>query len=97
MTELGRCQRNMWQDEALCSGLNTENYFNNYEDNPELAVQIDLMCINCPVIRECFKYGVSTESWGVWGRVYLVDGKIDSMKNSHKTQEVWSRILGEMS
>ena len=90
-------QQNTWQDEALCSGLDTENFFNNYEENIKLAEQIDLMCINCPVIGECFKYGVSTESWGVWGGVYLVDGKIDSMKNSHKTEEVWTRILGEIA
>ena len=83
----------MWQDNALCSGLDTENFFNNYEENEQLAFQIDRMCLGCPVIRECFNFGVSTESWGVWGGVYLVDGKIDSVKNIHKTQDTWSKIL----
>jgi len=83
----------MWQTNALCGGLDTENFFNNYEDNEELAIQIDRMCLGCPVIKECFNFGVSTESWGVWGGVYLVDGKIDSMKNYHKTQDTWSKIL----
>lgn len=87
----------MWQDEALCNGVSTDQYFDKYEENIELAIQVDRMCLGCPVMKECFNFGVSTESWGVWGGVYIVDGKIDSSRNSHKTQEVWERILGEIS
>jgi hypothetical protein len=83
----------IWLDEALCAGMDTEEYFDKYETDLETAQNIDRMCLGCPVIRECFDYGVSTESWGVWGGVYLVDGKIDNSRNSHKTQDVWSKIL----
>ena len=89
----GMYQQNTWQDEALCSGLDTQKYFDLYEEDQDLAIDIDRMCLGCPVIRECFEYGISTESWGVWGGVYLVDGKIDNIKNSHKTQDTWNEIL----
>lgn len=83
----------MWQDEALCNGADTARYFDFYEDDLELASNVDRMCVACPVIKECFASGVSTESWGVWGGVYLVDGKIDNPRNAHKTEEMWNRIL----
>jgi hypothetical protein len=82
-----------WQDEALCAGLDTEEYFDKYESDYTVATNIDRMCVNCPVVKECFDYGVSTESWGVWGGIYLVDGKIDNSRNSHKTQEKWNKLL----
>jgi hypothetical protein len=82
-----------WQDDALCAGLDTEEYFDKYELDIKVAQDIDRMCLGCPVIKECFDYGVSTESWGVWGGVYLVDGRIDNSKNFHKTQEKWNKLL----
>ena len=83
----------MWQDEALCSGVDTNKYFDIYEEDQEVARQVDRMCFACPVIKECFDFGISTESWGVWGGVYLTDGRIDNIKNSHKTEETWSKVL----
>ncbi len=83
----------MWQDEALCSGLDTNKYFDIYEEDQEAAKQVDRMCLACPVIKECFDFGVSTESWGVWGGIYLTDGRIDNIKNSHKSEEKWYKIL----
>lgn len=85
-----------WTSEALCAGLDTEEYFDKYEASQECAQKVDSLCIGCPVIRECFEYGVSTESWGVWGGVFLIDGKIDNVRNAHKTPESWLEISGRM-
>jgi hypothetical protein len=86
-----------WSDEALCNGMDVEKFFDKYEEDPELAKKIDSLCLACPVIKTCFQIGCSTESWGVWGGTYLVDGEIDKSRNSHKTKEVWKRILMEIS
>jgi hypothetical protein len=93
----GKCQVNMWGTEALCAGTDTEDYFDKYELDQGLAKEIDRRCMSCPVIKECFDYGVQTESFGVWGGVFLNDGKLDNVRNSHKTQDVWARILGLVS
>jgi len=84
-------------NQALCNGMDVRKFFDSYEEDQELAKQIDALCLSCPVIAECFKKGVSSESWGVWGGVYLVDGKIDKQKNSHKEKNVWNRILSEIN
>jgi len=81
-----------WQDEALCAGLDTEDYFDKYENDISVALEVDRMCLGCPVIKQCFDYGVSTESWGVWGGVYLVDGKVDNSRNVHKTHNIWTKM-----
>ena len=93
----GKCQVSMWVNEALCAGTDTELYFDKYELDQTLAKQIDRQCMSCPVIKECFDYGVQTESSGVWGSVFLNDGKLDNVRNSHKTQEVWVRVLSLIS
>ena len=81
-----------WLSEALCAGVDTEKYFDKYENDSIVAADVDRMCLACPVLRECFQYGVSTESWGVWGGVFLIDGKIDNMRNAHKTPDIWEDI-----
>lgn len=89
----GKCLVNMWVTDALCAGTDTELYFDKYELDQDSAKNTDRLCISCPVIKECFDYGVKTESFGVWGGVFLNDGKLDNVRNSHKTNETWSRIL----
>jgi hypothetical protein len=79
--------------EALCAGTDTERYFDKYENDSEIAKEIDRMCLSCPVIKECFESGVKTESYGVWGGIFLNEGKLDNVRNSHKSNEVWTRVL----
>ena len=93
----GKFPQNMWIDEALCAGTDTELYFDKYENDSNLAKDIDRMCISCPVIKDCFESGVQSESYGVWGGIFLNDGKLDNVRNSHKTQEVWERIFSIIS
>ena len=83
----------MWVDEALCAGRDTESYFDGYELDWEVATDVDRMCLSCPVIKQCFDEGVKTESYGVWGGVYLNEGKLDNVRNSHKTDIIWKRLL----
>ena len=87
----------MWTGEALCAGLNTELFFDKYELDQVVAKDIDRLCLSCPVMKECFDYGVQTESFGVWGGIFLNDGKLDNVRNSHKTPEVWKSILNLIS
>jgi hypothetical protein len=89
----GKFRQNMWLSEALCAGTDTELYFDLYELDQEVAKDIDRRCLSCPVIKQCFDSGVKTESFGVWGGVFLNDGKLDNVRNSHKSQEVWERVL----
>lgn len=85
-----------WQDLALCSSTSTENFFDNYESDREVAKVVDEMCLSCPVIKQCLDRGVSNSEWGVWGGVFLTSGKPDSNRNSHKTQEVWEEVRGRI-
>ena len=81
-----------WYEQALCAGMDVEKFFDKYEENQKLASNIDKFCLGCPVIKECFAEGCKTESWGVWGGIYLIDGKVDKTRNSHKSKEIWERL-----
>ena len=82
-----------WRNEALCAGSDTENFFDKYELSQVAARETDRMCMSCPVVKGCFDYGVQTESYGVWGGVFLNEGRLDNVRNSHKSQEVWRALL----
>lgn len=98
----GGFQRNMfdeeWREEAKCKGLDVNLFFDKYEENQEFAKKIDNeICLQCPVIQECFKYAAEMQepykAHGVFGGVFFVDGEISKSRNSHKTKEVWDKIL----
>jgi len=67
--------RNEWKDEASCLGLETNLFFDEYEDNEEIRPAIDKICSGCPVAKQCFAVGISQKEWGVWGGIYLEKGK----------------------
>ncbi len=79
-----------WQDEANCLNLDTNLFFDHYEEKPELRYKIDNLCAGCPVARKCFAVGVSQKAWGVWGGVYLEDGKISKEFNKHRSKQEWA-------
>jgi hypothetical protein len=81
-----------WWRFAICNNMDTEDFFDNYEASPQVAQAIDEVCLSCPVMYSCFKEGVEEKKTGVWGGVYLLNGKKDRVKNSHKTPRVWERI-----
>ena len=83
-------KQHLWKDDAICLGLDTNIYFDKYEDNPENRGVVDSMCQMCPVSKTCFAVGISGKEWGVWGGVYLEGGEVSREFNNHKTKQDWS-------
>jgi len=78
-----------WRAKAKCLGMDTNIFFDKYEEDKSMSVTIDKFCRKCPVRQECFAVGVSNKEWGVWGGVYLKEGKIDKEFNLHKDKQDW--------
>ncbi|MEY4331610.1 MAG: hypothetical protein RLZZ196_348 [Bacteroidota bacterium] len=83
-----------WFDLSLCRGMDTNMFFDKYEADPNIAKNIDEMCLSCPVISMCYQSGIDNNEYGVWGGVYLSSGTIDKSKNLHKTSEIWKKLRG---
>jgi hypothetical protein len=83
--------RNEWKDEAACRGYDTNLFFEKYEDDSTLRPVIEKICASCPVAKQCFAVGVSQKEWGVWGGIYLENGKISREFSRHRTKENWSQ------
>lgn len=83
----------IWQDLALCANdEEPQHFYEEYESDPEVAAQIDQMCLACPVMAACAKQGSAGEH-GVWGAIYWNgSGKPDKTRNAHKTDAVWAEI-----
>lgn len=82
--------KHKWKESAACLNLDTELFFDKYEENLSLRPAIDSMCAGCPVARQCFAVGVSGKGWGVNGGVYLENGKISREFNNHRTKADWA-------
>lgn len=82
-----------WHHLAACQHVDPEVFCDKYEADEEIAKAADSICLNCPVIADCFFAGGTNGEYGVWGGVYWNgSGKPDKNKNSHKTQEIWDEI-----
>lgn len=81
-----------WQDLAVCKGVKTNKFYDDYESDEQTALTIDQMCLSCPVMSACLSSGMDNNEWGVWGGIFLTSGKMDDNKNSHKTEEVWDEV-----
>lgn len=81
-----------WQDLALCPDMDTNLFYDDYEAEETVAAMTDEVCLSCPVIKQCMRSGVENNEWGVWGGIYLMNGKMDENRNSHKTQETWETL-----
>ena len=79
-----------WKDKGSCFEYDTNIFFEKYEDEIELRLAVDKLCSKCPISNICFAYGISGKEWGVWGGVYLEDGKISKEFNSHKDKNSWA-------
>lgn len=84
-------RQHLWKDEASCLGLDTNIYFEKYEDEIPTRDMVDSLCRQCPVRKECFANGISGKEWGVWGGVYLESGDISREFNRHKTKDDWAK------
>lgn len=86
-----------WQDLALCAGGDTNQHYDEYESDINVAYVTDQKCLSCPVMAQCLQSGIDNNEWGVWGGIYLTSGKQDKNRNSHKTPEVWEQIRERIS
>ncbi len=83
-------KQHLWKDDASCLDLDTNLFFEKYEDNPDLRPNVDTLCKQCPVMKQCFAVGVSGKEWGVWGGIYIENGDISRDINRHKTKKDWA-------
>lgn len=81
--------QHLWKDQSACLNIDTNIFFEKYEENNESRSIVDSLCKSCPVVNKCFAVGVSGKEWGVWGGIYLEDGQISKEFNSHKTKKEW--------
>jgi hypothetical protein len=81
-----------WMSDAECLNMDTNIFFEKYEEDKHLAKSIDHMCLRCSVAKECFALGVSKKEYGVWGGIYLTEGEPDDEFNEHKSQDDWSDV-----
>lgn len=81
-----------FDDKALCLGMDTNLFFDKYEEDGDTTAAVDSLCIRCPAQRQCLAYAVSNQEWGVWGGVYFEGGKISKEFNKNKTKEDWFKI-----
>lgn len=86
-----------WTDLALCDGMPTNMFYDDYESDENVAKITDEICLSCPVLAQCLARGTENNEWGVWGGVYLTSGKPDENKNAHKTEAVWQQIREKIS
>lgn len=93
--------KNAWTKSASCLDIDTNFFFDKYEESTNVRYGIDKMCKSCPVQGDCLAVGVSRQEYGVWGGVYLEKGKISKEMNNHKNQsdwfDLWSNITMEVS
>lgn len=82
--------RHKWKDDARCQDLDTNLFFDKYEEDETLRKGVEMLCAQCPVRRTCFAVGVSSKEWGVWGGVYLENGSISKEFNKHRSKYDWS-------
>ena len=82
-------EKHSWKDRTSCLGLDTNLFFDRYEENEAVRTHIDKLCSECEVRRTCFAVGISSKEWGVWGGIYLENGSISREFNRHKTKQDW--------
>jgi hypothetical protein len=85
-------KQHLWKDSGLCTGLDTNLYFDLYEEDVSIRPLVDSMCGKCPVAKTCFANGISGKEWGVWGGVYLENGEISKEFSKHRTKVQWGDL-----
>ncbi len=82
-----------WRDIAACGGMDTDWFYDDYEKDSVVAINVDNVCDSCPVKLACGKHAQTFKEEGVWGGVYWnSSGKPDRARNRHKTDEEWQEV-----
>lgn len=81
-------------ENANCSGMPLDYFFDLYEYDLGIANQVDETCWTCPVQQECLNFGIKTyfgknqiKGTGVFGGIYIELGKFSRELNSHKSRQ----------
>lgn len=82
--------KNEWKNNASCQDYDTNLFFDKYEEDINIRPAIDKICSECPVAKQCFAVGISQKEWGVWGGIYMENGKISREFNRHRSKEEWA-------
>ena len=83
-----------WYHLSVCRGMKTNYFYEDYESDPLFATVMDGICLSCPVRALCLKEGIENNEWGLWGAVFLNNGKADKTRNAHKTDDIWEQVRG---
>lgn len=65
-----------WREYAACNGMDTNMFFDKYEEDELVAESVRKLCSNCPVQEICLTEGMENGEWGVWGGELLRYGKV---------------------
>lgn len=82
--------KHSWKNNAKCLNYDVNLFFDKYEEEEKLRPAIEKICSECPVARTCFAVGISQKEWGVWGGVYLENGKISREFGRHRSKQDWA-------
>lgn len=82
--------KHSWKDDADCLNYDVNLFFDKYEEDESIRPVIDDLCAGCPLARQCFAVGISQKEWGVWGGIYLENGKISREFSKHRTKQQWA-------
>lgn len=81
-----------WYHLAACTGMSINWFYDDYENDKVIAKSADEVCLNCPVIKQCYKEGVENKEFGVRGGVFMDLGRVDKQNNLHKSKETWDAL-----
>lgn len=83
-----------WRDIGSCLGYGDPDlWYEAYENDSVVAAQVDEICIHCPVAKQCFAAGLRGKETGVWGGVYLENGKVSESENAHKSEDTVKALV----
>lgn len=82
--------KNDWTADASCKNFDVNLFFDKYEEDLSLRPAIDKLCSECPIARQCFAIGITQKATGVWGGVYMDNGKISREFGRHRSKQQWA-------
>jgi hypothetical protein len=81
-----------WEQLAGCVEMPVNWFYDDYENDSVIARNVESVCRNCPVIRPCAEAAMDNKEEGLWGGIYWNNGKVDKVRNRHKTPEDWAEL-----
>lgn len=79
-----------WMIGAMCYGKPTRWWFPQHKDKADDVYNFKVakrICTTCPVKKQCLEYGITTNSFGVWGGITL-QGRHDRYDSRDKTLDM---------